>query len=377
MRHGERGQVLPLWIGAIITTMMFAFMAMNYGNTLRYQVRAQNAADSYAQAIMSMQAERYNMLMVALYGTSVEEYRMRHLLQSVLLAANDSGGCQDNWSYYNFNTGASAEGTCAAVYADTSREYIAALNRFTDDVKLLNDYSNNTQWKNWVADTTSLQVHLNANCNQPSYQGVNVHADGADCAFASAYHVVSQAKRTGLSAVQEDAQNILVPSLGKTSSIANDQENNLLFDPGQVDVTTCVQIPPVVANFGPMHMKPKYAIGRAAATNIMIEQDWMQPGAVFDPAGRPANTVFQPYEIYTDFLASTSSTNGDTNETYDWYGVNFGGNSAVAYVNYDDFNQPTYSDEYSVKLGWWNAIAIKPFAAAPSVSTACTGAGSA
>jgi hypothetical protein len=373
MRHGERGQVLPLWVGAIITTMMFAFMAINYGNTLRYQIRAQNAADSFAQGVMSLQAERYNALMVALYGTSVEEYRMRHLLQSILLAANDSGGCQDNWSYYNFSTGVSAEGTCAAVYADTSQEYFAALTRFTNDIKLVNDYSNDTQWTNFVNDTASLKKHLNANCNQASYQGTQVHPDGDDCAFTPTYTIVSQEYRTGLKAVQEDAQNILVPSLAHNSTIANDQENQALFDPGQVDVTTCIQIPPVIGNFGPMHMQPQYAIGRAAATNVMVEQDWMQPGALYDPI-RPVDTFFQPYEVYTNFLASSSSTSGDTNETYNWYGVNFGGNAAVAYVNYDDFNQPTYNDEFSVKLGWWNAIAMKPFAGAPSVSTACTGA---
>jgi hypothetical protein len=369
VRHGERGQVLPLWIGATITTLMFAFLAANYGNTLRYQIRAQNAADSYAQVLMSVQAERYNMMTEALYGTAVEEYRLRHLLDGILLAANDSGGCQDMYGGYiqNSVTGALAfpPGTCSEVYADLSNEYFASLNRYTVDIKLLNDYSNGTNWNNWLLDTASLTTHLNNNCNQPGAIAPNPAGD--DCAFGTpgTYHILAQTQRTGLLAVQEDAQDILVPSLGHDSTLPNDTENQTLFDPGQVDVTTCLLIPPVVPNFGPLHLPSSYAIGRAAATTVMFEEDWLQPGAIYDPANRPADTAFQPWENYTDFTTS------DTTETYNWYGVDFGGNAAVAYVNYNDFDQPTYDNEFSVKLGWWSALAIKPFATAPTPAQAC------
>jgi len=363
VRHGERGQVFPLWIGAIITTMMFAFMAINYGNTLRYQIRAQNAADSVAQGLMSIQAQRYNALNVALYGTGVEEYRLRHLLDGVLLASNDSGGCQDSYADYVPN-GQIDPGTCLQVYNDLTKAYIQSFNRYTVDVKLLHDYSNYATWKWFTDDTTSLMNHLKSptDCNTPVQSPV--HVDGTDCYFK--YSILSQKQRTGLLTVQQDAQNILVPGLGKTSTIGPDSENQQLFAPGQIDVTACAKIPPVIPNFGPMHLPSTYAIGRAAAANVQIEEDWLQPGAVYDPAGRPANTVFQPQESYTIFTAGS-----DSSESYNWYGVDFGGNAATAYVNYGVFNQPTYDNEFSVRMGWWNAVAIKPFAANPTAASIC------
>jgi hypothetical protein len=202
-----------------------------------------------------------------------------------------------------------------------------------------------------------------AHCNSASPAAVQ--PDGADCEFQ--YTIIGLKKRQGLEAVQEDAQNILVPGLSKTSTIANDLENQELFDPGLIDVTACATVPPIIPNFGPLQMSPTYAIGRAAATNVMVEEDWLQPGAVYDPTGRPANTVFQPVESYTDFTPGS-----DTSESYNWYGVDFGGNAAVAYVNYGVFNQPTYDNEFSVRLGWWNAIAYKPFVSpAPAVTSIC------
>jgi len=362
VRHGERGQVLPLWIGAIITTLMFAFLAINYGNTLRYQIRAQNAADSVAQGLMSVQANRFNELNVALYGTAVEEYRLRHLLDGVLLAANDSGGCQDSYVSLNPATGAASQGTCETVYSNLASEYIASLNRYTTDIQFLNDYSNYASWTWFTDDNKLLLTHLENHCNQAA--PTTVQEDGTDCIFT--YKIISQKQRTGLLAVQEDAQNILVPGLGHASSLADDTENQQLFAPGQIDVTTCTKIPPVIPNFGPLQLAPQYAIGRAAAANVQVEEDWMQPGAIYDPAGRPAQTTFQPSETYTAFSPGT-----DSSESYNWYGVDFGGNAATAFVNFGVFNQPTYDNEFSVRMGWWNSVAIKPFATAPSVSSIC------
>jgi hypothetical protein len=370
MRHHERGQVLPLWAGAIITTLMFAFLAINYGNTIRYQIRAQNAADSVAQGLMALQAERFNKLEVALYTTAVEEYRLRHVLDGLLLATNDSGGCQDSYATATFNAatgyygGPFAEGTCAEAYHDLALEYGYSLNRYTTDAKLVNDYSSYSTYANWLSDSKLLLDHMYnpSHCNTPIPAAVN--ADGTDCAFV--YNIVGQQQRTGLLAVQQDAQNILVPGLGRDSAIGPDTENKALFAPGQIDVTACEKIPPVIPNFGPLHVGTQYAIGRAAATTVQFEEDWLQPGSIVDP-NRPASTFFQPAEGYTNFTPGT-----DTSEGYNWYGVDFGGNAGVAYVNYGVFNQATYDNEFSVRMGWWNSIAIKPFGTAPTMAQACT-----
>jgi hypothetical protein len=369
MRHHERGQVFPLWIGAIVTTFMFAFLALNYANTVRWQIRAQNAADSVAQGLMALQAERFNEVNVALYGTGVEEYRIRHLLDGILTAANDSGGCAASydpslWNNSSSYTSGFLPGTCSRVYDDLSAEFVASLNRYTNDAKLLNDYSNESTYANWTNDTSLLITHMSnsTHCNNAG-QSIAI-VDGTDCKFQ--YTILAQAQRTGLLAVQQDAQNILVPGLGRTSTIGPDLENKGLFAPAKIDIAACQLIPPVIPNFGALHFVQQYAIGRAAATTVQFEEDWLQPGAIYDPAGRPVDTLFQPDEPYSEFVPGTDST-----ESYNWYGVNFGGNAAVAYVNYGAFDEPTYVNEYSVRVGWWNSIAIKPFAATPSVASIC------
>jgi hypothetical protein len=370
MRHYERGQVFPLWIGAVVSTLMFAFLALNYGNTVRYQIRAQNAADAVAQGLMALQAERFNKLEVALYTTGVEEYRLRHILDGIITAANDSGGCQDSYASATYNAstgfygGPFAPGTCAQVYHDLTVQYTASLNRYTTDAKLVNDYSTYSTYTNWVNDTKTMLKHLKdtSHCNSPGTAAPN--ADGTDCGLH--YLIVSQAQRTGILAVQQDAQNILVPGLGRQSTIGADEENKELFAPAEIDVTTCATVPPIVANIGGLHVGTQYAIGRAAATTVQFEEDWLQPGAIDDPT-RPSGTFFQPEENYTTFTPGT-----DSSESYNWYGVDFGGNAGVAYENYGVFNQSTYDNEFSVRMGWWNSIAIKPFGTAPTMAAACS-----
>jgi Putative Flp pilus-assembly TadE/G-like len=390
-RHGERGQVFPLWVGAIVTTLMFGFLAMNYGNTLRYQIRAQNAADSVAQGIMAVQAQRFNALNVALYGTAVEEYRLRHLLDGVLLAANDPGGCQDMYADY-LNTGSFKQGQCGQVYQDLSYAYIQSLNRYTLDVKFLNDYSSYASMAWFQSDAKSLVTHFTSSSKCNYAIDTTIQADGTDCLFQ--YTVVtpngvptSAPATQPLQGVEEDAQNIFIPGLNHTpppnplnaGNALAVTESALQFVPGAVDVTACAKIPPIVPNFGPIHLATQYAIGRAAAENVQIEEDWMQPGAVIDPLrGTGLNTLFQPLEAYTTFGGGVDGIAGtDTSEGYDWYDVDFGGNAATAYASYAVFNQPTYDNEFSVRMGWWDAIAIKPSlvdTAAPATSTICSAA---
>src|SRR5271166_4179819 len=183
MRH-PRGQTLPLWIVAITSTFVLMFMALNYGNTIRWQVRAQNAADAAAMALTSIQTERFNMMTEMLYATNVEEFRIRALLNATLLTAQKSGGCV-------------APATCAADYTLLTAAYVRAVSRYTYDAQALNDVSANATFVNLQNDATSLLTHLQSStvCNQQSATVTTVNPDGGDCAFQ--YTAVWQA-RTGL-----------------------------------------------------------------------------------------------------------------------------------------------------------------------------------
>jgi hypothetical protein len=56
--HAQRGQTIPVWIFGILTSMMLMVMVFNYGNSIRWQIRSQNAADAVAQGIVSVQAQQ-------------------------------------------------------------------------------------------------------------------------------------------------------------------------------------------------------------------------------------------------------------------------------------------------------------------------------
>ena len=76
---------------AELAALMFG--ALNYGNTLRWNIRAQSAADSAAQGLLTIQTQRWNAMNEALYAANVEEFRLRSILNSLLLSMNDSGPC--------------------------------------------------------------------------------------------------------------------------------------------------------------------------------------------------------------------------------------------------------------------------------------------
>ena len=350
MRRDSRGQVLPLWTVAIMTTFVLMFMALNYGNVIRWQVRAQNAADSAAQALLSVQTERWNMTTETLYAANVEEYRIRRLLNGILMTTENSGGCAQ-------------AGTCGASYMALRTAYLQAVNRYTNDVNLLNNVASFAAQTQTAADATSLLAHMTSPsyCNQPTTPKGSINVAGLDCGFT--YTVAGVQARTGLQDLKYDAQGICVPGLGRVCTGAPDTEASD-FAPLQVDVVACAIVPPAIPSFWMFKTQPYYAIGRAAATSVMFEEDWFEPGALYDSVRGP-NVFFQPSEKYD----TTPVGSG----VYDWYLVNFGGNGATAWSAYGAFTEPFDVDEMSARLGWWNSIPIKPFAPASTInlSTAC------
>lgn len=379
----ERGQVLPLWVASVVLMFGLAFMVLNYGNQIRWQIRAQNAADSAASAAMSIQAERFNVTMESLYALNVEDFRMRRLLDGLLLAITQSGGCTVNSSNY----ADVSFGTCGYVYAKLHDPYIRSFSRFTADLQGLQHVNGTDSFAHWVSDSSVVLNHLQANCNKPGTSVSSYHADGGDCSFNYSIAPNGIKGRTGVHQTNEDAESILVPSLGRTAPILDDSQGTL-WTPGEIDVVACAVIPPIVPNFGPFKFAPVYAVGRGAATDLMVEEDWFQPGSLIDPL-RFANPVsafkyFQPIEDYVDNVANHDFTSGCTtfpaNGTTciqdtghpDWYNVNYGGAASTASTVGNYFTAPLYGPEMSVRTGWWGVTSIKPFGGSPTLNaTTC------
>jgi hypothetical protein len=367
-RQSERGQTLPVWLLGIIATFGIMFFALNYGNAVRMQLRAQNAADAAAQNLLAIQTQRWNLMMETLYASNVEEFRLRKLLDGMLLSLNDSGYCQIS-AYDILNARDNfANGQCAETYNTLRTAFMKSANRYSADVQLLQDVTAQATDTNWVNDAKAMLVHMKNTCNATGTTAATLNAAGGDCAFTYTIPSDGITYETGLYDVEMDAYGDLVPGLGRyASSGKRDTETKDIFDPAKIEVVACAKVPPLIPNFGPLKAPTFYAIARSAAQSTQFVQDWFEPGTLLDPARTPNNQAFQPYEIYNGVQPGVSPT---PNEYYD---VDFGGNTAIAatYQGVPFFAEPFQNAELSARLGWWNAIPTPPFSTKVSIATDC------
>jgi len=89
-RH-QRGQTIPFWVFAAITSVVLTFFIINYTNSVRWQIRAQNAADAAALATISGDASLMNQRTLTEYAAAYDEYRLRSAIYSIINAANSVG----------------------------------------------------------------------------------------------------------------------------------------------------------------------------------------------------------------------------------------------------------------------------------------------
>ncbi|MBV9440524.1 MAG: hypothetical protein JOZ24_11075 [Candidatus Eremiobacteraeota bacterium] len=329
-----RGQTLPLWAGAIAVGLILAFAALQYGQILMWQIRAQTAADAVAAAALSVQTTSWNQQNSLLYATAVEEYRMRNLLEGMVAAGASDSGC------------GGAVG-CAATYLSLRTAYLKAVARYTTDVQLLNRVASRATLASAESDARALVAKLSSDC---------ATAATVDCAFA--YSVTSVQKRSGsVKDVEQDGGAWEI----NTGSPANVKDD---YMPAQVEVVACARVAPIVPAIPGFHPPTFTAIGRAAATSAMVTQEWIQPGQITNPAtGLP----FQPLETY----GSGTSSSGPG---HNWFTVDYGGNSATAYPAYDAYSETVNNVEFSAAFGWWATIPIRVFSGAlNAASYSCAG----
>jgi hypothetical protein len=360
VRHRSRGQVFPLWIVAVLTTLTLSFLALDYGNSVRYQIRAQNAADAAAQALMSIQTQRFNETTMMLYASNVEEFRLRNLLNGILLSLSNSGGC-------TLTSTTNSVSACNAVASALIPNYIASSNRYTADAGRLNDAASSMSLANWEADARLKLAKLTTYCNSDTT--TIPKAGGGDCGPAIPGSGLKYTlnfigtRNNGINQVGNSTYDVYVPNLGLTMNTngLNAANENPSVDPGFVDVTACITVPPIIPTFGFLHLTPVQVMGRAGATAVAMTSEWMMPEMVTDTARSPA-TTFQMKEVYTspDYTDSVSGNN--------WYDVDYGGTQwTITPVYYASLNATILryesfvnNDELSANLEWWSSIPYDP-----------------
>jgi hypothetical protein len=321
--RGSRGQTFPIWSLGIAGALVLAFGALQYGEVLRWQIRAQNAADAAATAALSVQTQTWNQQLSLLYAAAVEEWRIRSLLSAMQAAAYGDSGCA---------------GGCAAAFDTLKKEYMRAVTRYTNDVQLVNRTSQYT-FAQAESDAVALAAQLQQNCGK---------ANGGDCAFS--YTVVAVQPRAGaLNDVEQDGGAWVINNPGTPATVKQD------YVPAQIEIVTCAKVAPLTGSFIGYNPPTFTAIGRAAATSAMVTQEWIQPGYLVNPrTGAP----FQPVERY-GLASNATGPNG-----WNWFTTNYGGNAATAFPKWDAYAERVNGPEFSAVTGWWNTVPIKPFSGA-------------
>jgi hypothetical protein len=320
----SRGQTLPIWSMGIAGALVLAFAAMQYGEVLRWQVRAQNAADAAASAALSVQTQTWNQQLALVYAAAVEEWRIRSLLSGMQAAAYGDPGC--------------AAGGCQATFDALKKEYMRAVARYTADVQLVNRTSQYTA-SQAQADATALVKQLQANCGQ---------ASGGDCAFS--YNVVRvQPRSAAVNDVEQDGGAWVINNPGTPATVKMD------YVPAQIEIATCAKVAPIVPSLLGFTPPTFTAIGRAAATSAMVTQEWIQPGYLVNPR---TGTTFQPIEQYGPATSATGPGG------WNWFTINYGGNAAKAFPSANAYAERVTGPEFSAVTGWWNTVPMKPFSGA-------------
>jgi hypothetical protein len=159
-RHRERGQTIPFWVFSTLTVLALLFFIINYANTVRWQVRAQNAADSSAIAKISGDAAMLNNVTLLLYALNLQEIKSQAILGSTY---NLLGG----------NT------PCGAVGIACIGSYVSVVNNTVQNIGSLTTIAN--QLTNAITSLSNLSTNPTSAINQIAGQGcVNLQTD---CSF--------------------------------------------------------------------------------------------------------------------------------------------------------------------------------------------------
>ena len=208
-RQSERGQTIPFWVFSTLTVLALLFFVINYANVVRWQVRAQNAADSSAVAKISGDAAMLNNITLLLYALNIQEVKSQAMLGSV----------------YNLLGGSTA---CGAVGIGCIGSYVSVVNNSVQNIGDLTSIM--TQVTNSLSTLSTLAANPVSTVNQVASQGcVSLQTD---CSFSYTTTITP------------------FPANAPPLTVA-------------IDEITCRKIQPIAAGF--LHLTgPFYAIGHAS-----------------------------------------------------------------------------------------------------------------
>ncbi|HKU68602.1 MAG TPA: Tad domain-containing protein [Candidatus Baltobacteraceae bacterium] len=245
--ESQRGQTLPFWVIGVLVVLSMMFFLANYANAVAWQVRAQNAADGAASAVLSVQANVYNEYSTVLYATAVDEYRIRALNQAILN------------TIYGFGCT-----SCDSDYISLTNEYNNAVYSYTQDIHLLDQANNMTQAGQSTDQAKALSL----------IQSSNWCSNSSDYSCSFGFKVLDASSSTG--------------------STGNGNNNGYIVGgDNQTDLIACKNVSYFGAGLLGLGSTATYQVlGRAAAAVIPASSESFSPAAINPQTGQQ----YQPTE---------------------------------------------------------------------------------
>jgi hypothetical protein len=356
-RHAQRGQTFPVWVFGTLTVLTLLAFSVNYGNSLYWQLRAQNAADAAAQGALSIQATRWNAMLSDLHAATVEEYRLRYLARDLALLSSTNAS---TWTYCA--PGNNGVNSCSRMYSHLASQYIASANRYTQDVQTMQALSAPT-FATDQTDVSAAVANLQRNCAQST---------GGDCGFD--YTVVNpKARTTALSDVVSDCCGSTVGG-----GLRSPASLNASLNPMEIEVVACANVTPLFPSALSWVTAPTFtAIGRAAATTIMATQEFMELGAMQNPL---SGNVFQPTEFPETTDTGIGQGPSETTDNDQYLRIDYGGNQTCTYGNCGNpsivtnpaagaYQGVLTNEALDIYTGWWTTVAVAPYSGPISSGT--------
>jgi len=351
-RECERGQTFPIWISSIVAGLVLLWFTLDYASTIKWQVRAQNAADAAAASLLSVQTTRWNEMEMTLYSLGLDEWRIRNLIDAMTATVHGAGGCGTQSPAW-VSGASNANSACAVAYGKLRTAFLAALTRYTNETRVLQTI----QQYDTLADETSEVNAIIAAQNSGKLCGA---PNGWDCNFT--YTLAPTPVLQTRSQVWNIDQYYTNTGGGFFGYISYQPGTQALvnsnFLPSRLEIVACAKVTPPLANFAQLHAQPFTALGRAGATAVAAVEEWLQPGSFSFPANDPKypNQVIQPSEDYGFTYPNA-------------YATTFGGNLYTASGTV--FTATVTGEEYSAQLPWWSPIPFPPSGTYTPPSGAC------
>jgi hypothetical protein len=288
--HPQRGQTLPLWTLGSLACLSMALFLINYANLIRWQVRAQNAADSVSSASISTAANYYNSMTMAVYAANVGELRLRYLDQAIVNNLNGLG-CN------------AATVQCDADYDYLVRAYDNAQAAYVDAAALVVVLAGGE-------DNTKQFQAASAGAWQAIVPGQAQGADFLDCGDSDdPYKVCTANTDSAFTYYPLD-----VPGIEGVDG--NTGASFGIGQPNTIDAASCVDVPLVATGFLKLSNKTFRAVGRSAL-GLVPTTETISDVSALAPSG---GSAYQPNE---DWVTSSGGTDSGTYYTVDFSSLSF------------------------------------------------------